>query len=326
MANSVVAAESSEMVVSGGPLEQNPAAVYLAGLAPGSRPAMRGALDTIARLVTGDEATTYLDIPWQALRFQHTAAIRSQLADGRYSHHTANKMLAALRGTLKAAWKLGLLPAEAYHQAISVGSIKGESLPAGRSVQSGELMALLNSCDQTRLGIRDAAILSFLYGCGLRRAELVALRVEDYDPGQAGTAGTMRVRGKGNKVRLVPVVRGAAAALQDWLLIRGREPGPLFHGVGNRNRGGPLTTQAIWKMVQTRAQAAGIPALSPHDFRRTFVSDLLDRGADIVTVQKLAGHANVSTTARYDRRGEAAKQRAAELLHVPYSRRVLREE
>lgn len=318
---------TTEIVVSAGRLGQNPAAVYLAGLAAGSQPAMRGALDTIARIITGGETTTYLDIPWHALRFQHTAAIRARLAAGSYSHNTVNKMLAALRGTLKAAWKLGLLPAEEYQKAVSIESVKGESVPAGRSLQSGELMALLHSCDQTPLGIRDAAILSLLYGCGLRRAELVALNVGDYDPSAAEAgAGTLRVRGKRNKVRLVPVVRGAAAALHDWLAIRGCEAGPLFRGVGNRNRGGPLTTQAIWKMVQTRAKAAGIPALSPHDFRRTFVGDLLDRGADIVTVQKLAGHTDVSTTARYDRRGEAAKQRAAELLHVPYSQRVLRED
>lgn len=315
--SSLVPAESAVVVTN--QLDQNPAAVYLAGLAPGSRPTMRGALDTIARIVTGEEGATYLDIPWHALRFQHTAAIRSQLAAS-YGHNTVNKMLAALRGTLKAAWKLGLIAAEDYQKAASVESVKGESVPAGRSIQGGELVALLNSCDQSRLGIRDAAILSLLYACGLRRAELVTLKAEDYD----SAAGTLKVKGKRNKQRLVPIVHGAVAALRDWLAVRGDEPGPLFRSVGNRNQGGPLTTQAIWKMVQMRAKVAGIPAISPHDFRRTFVGELLDRGADIVTVQNLAGHADVSTTARYDRRGEAAKQKAAALLHVPYTQRVLR--
>jgi site-specific recombinase XerD len=180
--------------------------------------------------------------------------------------------------------------------------------------------ALLETCDRSEMGARDAAIIALLYGAGLRRAELVGLDLADYDPGDR----QIQVKGKGNKARLVPVVNGAAAALADWLALRGDGAGPLFWGIGNRQSGGRLTSQAIYNMLKRRAELAGIKTLSPHDMRRSFVGELLDRGADIATVQKIAGHANVTTTARYDRRGEAVKQKASALLHVPYkSRKVV---
>jgi site-specific recombinase XerD len=150
----------------------------------------------------------------------------------------------------------------------------------------------------------------------------VALDVADYDVMEK----VLRVRGKRNKQRLVPVLGGVAEALADWLVRRGRAAGPLFvrirrgdHIVIPFKR---LSTQAVYNLLQRRAKEAGVAELSPHDLRRSFVSDLLDAGADIATVQKLAGHASV-TTARYDRRGERAKQQAAALLHVPYQRRTL---
>lgn len=306
------------MVATGAvPADEHPAAVYLAGLSKSSRRTMRGALDTIARILSGDEETTAWEIPWHRLRFQHTTAIRSTLAE-QYAHTTANRMLSALRGTLKAAWKLGLMSAEDYQRATSVESIRGETVPAGRALSSGELAGLLGTCEQKPLGIRDAAMISLLYGCGLRRAELVALQRADYLP----VEGELLVRGKGNKQRAVPV-GNAAPALDDWLQLRGDEPGPLFWGLGNRNRRGPLTDQAVYNMLQKRAKMAGVAGLSPHDFRRTFVGDLLDAGADIVTVQKMAGHADPGTTSRYDRRGKRAQHKAASLLHVPYTRRML---
>jgi len=147
------------------------------------------------------------------------------------------------------------------------------------------------------------------------------LDVSDFDV----TSGMLAVRhGKGNRDRTVFATNGAADALADWFVVRGGEAGPLFLPV---NKGGVvgsdrLTGQAFLYILRRRAQQGGVTRLTPHDLRRTFVSDLLDAGADIVTVQHLAGHAQIQTTARYDRRGEATKRRASELLHVPYQRRA----
>ncbi len=86
-----------------------------------------------------------------------------------------------------------------------------------------------------------------------------------------------------------------------------------------------MTNQAIYNMLQKRADEAGVKEFSPHDLRRTFVSDLLDAGADIATVSKMAGHASVQTTARYDCRPEEAERKAAGLLHIPYHGRDMKE-
>ncbi len=299
-------------------VDRNPAAVYLASLAHGSRRTMRDALNTIAEMLGVADA---LSVEWSALRFQHTAAIRSHLAE-RYSAATANKMLSALRGTLKAAWRLGLMSADDYARAADVESITGSTLPAGRALTTGEITALLDACaaDPSPAGARDAAIIALLRAGGLRRAEVCALDLADYSPAD----GLLVIHGKRNKERTAYVTNGAKDALDDWLTVRGNEPGALFCPI---NKGGVIIMrrmypEAIFNLLQKRAEQAGVKDLSPHDLRRTFVSDLLDAGADIATVQKLAGHASVNTTARYDRRGEQAKRKAVELLHVPYRKRA----
>jgi site-specific recombinase XerD len=291
----------------------HPALVYLASLAPGSRRTMADALETIAEIATEGRCTAET-LPWHALPHQHTAAIRATLAE-RYRPATANKMLC----TLRECWRLGLTTAEEYERAADIKGIKAETLPRGRALTSGELRALFQACadDPSPAGRRDAALLAVLYGAGLRRSEAVALDLADYD---SETGALTIYAGKGRKDRLAYATNGATLALKEWLTARRTDPGPLFlpitwYGEMQTHR---MTTQAIYGALEKRGKQAGITHFSPHDLRRTFVSDLLDAGADVSMVQQLAGHSNVSTTQRYDRRPEATKRRAAEALIVPF--------
>jgi site-specific recombinase XerD len=149
------------------------------------------------------------------------------------------------------------------------------------------------------LAIRDAAILAVQYAAGLRRAEVVGLDLDDLDR----ATGTLKIHGKGNKERTGYLAAGARLALEEWLELRGDESGPLFWPIGKTNtpRPGRLSGQAVAYIAQRWGPRARVRRFSPYDLRRKFISALLDAGADISTVQQLAGHTQVTTTARYDR-------------------------
>jgi integrase/recombinase XerD len=230
---------------------------------------------------------------------------------------------AALRRVLLEARRLGLMSPDDYAHATDIAAVKGSSLPPGRALSMGELSALMIACsaDRSAAGPRDAALIALLSRGGLRRSEVVALDLSDYVP----ETGAITVRsGKGRKDRTTYLDGGAAVALADWLAMRGAVAGPLLCPV---NKAGTITIrrlsdQAVLGALQKRAKQATVKGFSPHDLRRTFISDLLDAGADIATVQRMAGHASPETTSRYDRRGEATKRRAASLLHLAYESRT----
>jgi integrase/recombinase XerD len=312
---------SAEMI----PLSENPAAVFLAGKAATSRTVYESDLHQIATLIG---APNIFNCNWSALRYQHTQMIRTLLIEtisprtGKpLAISTINRMLSALRGTIKTAWLLGQMTAEDYHKAAGVANLTGSALPTGREIPSGEMAALMQVCenDASPAGRRDAALIGVAFGAGLRRTEFTKLDLDDYDPEN----GRLVVHGKRSKERTTYLPNGAKRAMDDWLSIRGSEPGALFLAIDKAGNILPrrLTPQAIYFILDKRRAEAGIPEFTPHDLRRTFVSSLLDAGADISTVAKLAGHANVTTTARYDRRGEVTKIKAAELLHIPYKGR-----
>ncbi|MGO8946516.1 MAG: tyrosine-type recombinase/integrase [Ktedonobacterales bacterium] len=349
-------------------LERNPAAVYIRRLGSvKSRRVMQDGLNTIATEALGvppqlrvrppadsadyparkkriaEENVTYLYCAWSALRYPHTSAVRDWLAaqteqpsgsgTARYAPATVNRMLAALRGVLKEAWRLGEMSAEDYHRAADVQNISATTLPRGRSLTHGELASLLDDClrepqyyqqfpNYLPRDARDAALIAMLYSIGLRRFEIVALDLEDYNH----ETGAVHIRhGKRRKARQSFLASGATAAMADWLAVRGTAPGPLFSSLrkGGVMTGRRLSDQAVYHILQVRQRQAHIAPFSPHDLRRTCVGDLLDAGVDITTAKQIVGHSSVDTTARYDRRGDRAKMAAADKLHVPYIGRKL---
>jgi integrase/recombinase XerD len=306
----------------------SPATVYLAGLGDGSRRTMRAALQGLVALAGYDAEIE--EFPWHRLRYQHTQRLRALLQRPRMpggeppAPATVNKHLSALRGVLREAWRLELLDGEDYQRAVDVANLTGQR-DVGRSLGQGEVSALFTACaaDPTPAGRRDAALLALLYGTGLRRSEAVARRLGtnlgdgDYDP----ATGELRVRRpKRGKDRRVYLTGGAKQAMEDWLAARGTWPGPLLVPIDKASRvqRRAMTDQAVVYILQKRARQAKVGAFTSHDLRRTTIGDLLDAGADLAAVSKLAGHASPTTTIRYDRRGERAKRAAAERLHVPY--------
>ena len=331
------------------PASRNPALVYIASLSAGSRRTMRVALQTIVDILLGfDPADSAMNpnravdpdggsspivpwdaFPWHELDYQHTAAVRAVLVS-HYKKRTSVKMLSAMRRVLKECWRLGYVTVEQYQRAVDLERVTGDSMTqaqTGRHVEQGEIGALLSACaDGSLAGVRDAALIAIAYNCGLRRAELAALSVDDIDLANL----SLRVVGKGNKERMVYIGHGAAAYLHAWLRVRTDHPGAVFGRVtkadrltlaADRTSGGEfiphMTDQAVYAILKRRGSLALVDSFSPHDMRRTFAGNLLDAGADLVIVQKLMGHSDPGTTAGYDRRSARVQKDAVERLSIP---------
>jgi site-specific recombinase XerD len=297
------------------PASSSPAEAYVAGLAAGSRRAQAAALVRLARLLGADDPRR---VAWWQITPPIVDAIRAQLSD-EAAPATVNRLLSALRGTLRAAWRAGLMDAAAYQAARDVKGARGSRLPRGRAVGTEEWRKLFREIghEPTPIRERDTALVALAYAGGFRRAELVALDLADYDR----DAGRLRVVGKGNKERAVFVSNGARDALHAWLRVRGPAAGPLLLPLDRHGHVLPrrLTEQTVYDRLRYLAERAGVAAFSPHDCRRSLAGDLLDAGVDLATVQAMLGHASPATTARYDRRGERAVRQAAERVQVPYT-------
>jgi integrase/recombinase XerD len=176
-----------------------------------------------------------------------------------------------------------------------------QTLPSFLSVK--EIEKLLSLPDvRTPLGLRDRALLDVLYSCGLRVTELVSLRADNVD----FELGCVRCIGKGDKERLVPIGRKALESVQKYMaearprLMRSRRRAKLTNAIFINRQGGQLGRVGIWKILAAYGRAMGLrKKLTPHKLRHSFATHLLDRGADLRSVQMMLGHADISTTQIY---------------------------
>lgn len=319
MSDEIVVHEASSVDLQASPDTMGGAVVsYLAQLSPSSRRTQAWALQAIVNLVTKRTDVTIYAFPWHQLTPVVVALIKQGLSE--YKHTTSNRILAALRGVITSAWRIGLMDAERKERLLDFTPVRGTSLPAGRHIGKDEIRAMKVSVnDKKTVGIRDIAILALLAGTGLRRSEVCSIDLSGYADTD-GHGKSVAVTGKGNKQRSVAVPSWVQSSLDAWLEVRGKEEGPLFLPI---NRAGEpmmrrLSASSVALAVQNAAEIAGIDKhLTTHDFRRTYVSNLLDAGVDLAVVQRLVGHSDPKITARYDRRGKAAERAAAEKVSDP---------
>lgn len=319
-------------------------ALYLGRLSPNSRKSIQSQLNMIGR--TLQWPVNEIPARLQQIDYQSAMQCRSLMVSAGYAARSINRAMVSLKGLLKVSALLGNIDQIQLLQIQSIPNLKhgehrGSPLTAEQAVT---LLNLLKSA-RTVLEIRNSAMIAVLLGTGLRRSEIVSLRQQDFDP----LENTLFVaKGKGNKSRPVFIPLWTLQFLRIWLDIRGNSDGYLFcslpsqfnqvpknessrcqldastgrllanlrvvQKVNHLDTGSALDGSTIYRIVRKITAAVGLTDVSPHDFRRTFITRLLELNVDINTVRQMAGHANIATTSMYDKRTDKMMRQAVKNL------------
>ncbi len=254
------------------------------GLRPNTLAAYTRDLATLAAHLGEDRALASIDdtdlLNYAASLAQEGLSARSQA-----------RRLVAVRGLFRYALKQRFVP----HNVAAALPLPKFPSPLPRVLTAQDMETLLQAPGTDALGLRDRAMLEFLYATGARVSELCDLKMPQLMLGER----RVRLVGKGDKHRMVPLGAYACDALATWLAVRStllRTPVPW---VFVHRRGGRLSRQGCWKRLQHWAQSCGLGPLSPHKLRHSFATHVLQGGGDLRSVQMLLGHADISTTAIY---------------------------
>lgn len=266
------------------------------GLAPNTVEAYRRDLDRYGRWCTRNGIESPAEVSEGSVA-DFAASLRWAGPDGPgLSASSAARAVVSVRGFHRFAVEEGLTlvdPSVAIRPPAMA-----KRLP--KALSYGDVVALLAHAGEheTPEGLRDVALLEFLYGTGTRISEAVDLVRDEVEI----DARTVVVTGKGSKQRKIPLGDFAARALDEYL-VRAR-PALVSRGRGTPRvfvnaRGGPLSRQSAWGILSRAASRAGLSGVSPHTLRHSYATHLLERGADVRVVQELLGHASVTTTQIY---------------------------
>ncbi|CNK54271.1 site-specific tyrosine recombinase XerC [Yersinia pseudotuberculosis] len=284
---------------------------YINSLAVSGRGGITSLLNHCARIL--NKRSTAQTYPWELLDFGKVAKVRMTMLDEGYAVSSVNMALSALRAIAKTAFNFDQMNVDVLLRINAVVRVKGDTTRKGRALTRQEIRQLLKAAKshhEPARRCRDAAILLTLCGTGLRVGELVKLQQHDY------ADGVLIVRqGKGRKYREIHVAPAVDKALNAWLAMSG-EGDALFTKIYRSGLPASvtLTTAGVTAILEQLRITANVAEFTPHDLRRTFITQLLEQGADINTVRQLAGHSDISTTIRYDHRGDEAKVMASQRL------------
>jgi integrase/recombinase XerD len=226
---------------------------------------------------------------------------RAFLEGQRRAASTVNVRLSAVRRFVSEAATVGLLPADVASAIQKVPGARKRGTRTGNWLTKEQASALLQAPRPATLkGKRDRALLGLLIGCGLRRAELAALEVDNFQQ-RDGRWVLPDLVGKGGRVRTVPVPSWVKVFSDQWLTAAGIRDGKVFRAVDKKDRiwGQGITAKVVWWVVLHYAKQVGVKNLAPHDLRRTCAKLCRAAGGELEQIQLLLGHASVQTTEQY---------------------------
>jgi len=287
-----------------------PTQLYLQRLASSGRQPMRSQLNQVRKILKWQGNVE--SQPYHLLEYADIEQVKHIMSEQGKAARTVNLALNGLKCIVKEGFLMALTPEKTWLKVQAIKLLKTTPSNRGMALTSIDVQSLLLDCviDQRPIGIRDTAILAVFLSSGLRRFELSNLTYDDLDQ----QSHSLKVRaGKGNKSRTQFLPDWTLPHIEAWLRFRGNEQGFLFNPFRSKvpNTAHQLSASTIYRIVKSRTAVALEKSTSPHDLRRSFITQLLRQNVDLSTTSKLAGHASLATTQIYDKRGEEFARDAA---------------